>query len=143
MFGGVALAIWNPSDRRLERRWDAMKRCVQVRIYPDLTFREGEKWKDTQYQVRFEEEFLCPTSEYSALEALLLADTYLKMRGKDLQLILTKSPDGVHVKSILGKQDGYGGKWELLASRVKITTSLDKAILRGSSFLDWYYLSVD
>lgn len=133
LFIGIsALMIWVPSDRILKKRGEDMKRCVELKIFPTTG--------DTEYQVRFEDEFFCPTQPYTVLEALERAESVLNTRNKPIALVINKTPDGTNIESMLGKTNNPNGTWELeVNSNERIYKPLDRVVLQGASFINFYY----
>ena len=115
-----------------QKRSTDMKRCVELKIFPT----QG----DTTYQIRFEDEFFCPTQPYTVLEALQRAESVLNTRRKPLKLVLKTTPEGIVLESMLGKTNGAGGKWDIeINGSEKFTQPLDKIVLQGRSWINFVY----
>lgn len=135
----TALMIWNPGDRQLERRRNAMERCVDFLVAPPDSLKNSSQ-KEVQYEVRFEDEFFCPTKPYTVLEALQRAEFVLNTRGKLLNVVFSVTPQGTIVTSMLGQQNSPEGRWLPAVGGSEITDKpLDKIIIEGPSYLRFYY----
>jgi hypothetical protein len=134
------LLIWMPSKRVDERRARGMKLCVDFSTAtPGSSCLDPSKQCD-QYEVRFEDEFFCPTQTYTVLEVLQRADSVLNTRQKHLNIVLSATPGGIIVTSMLGVENGPNGRW-LPAIGGSYTTDkpLDKIVLEGPSWVSFMY----
>ena len=129
----IGIMIWNPGDRQLQKRAAAMQRCVEIKIFPT----QG----NTSYQIRFEDEFFCPTQPYTVLEALNRAESVFNTRNKPLQVMTKNTQDGVTLDSMLGKNNrAASGTWELaIDGNQKFTQPLDKIFLQGKAYINFVY----
>lgn len=141
----ISFIIWCcPSDRLAARRKEAMKRCVELQVQPELPPANSHKTVSIPvYGVRFEDEFFCPTRPYTILEALNRAESVLNTRGKPLEVVLKETPEGTILVSMFGKANGAGGQWELkINGSEKFIQPLNKITLQGSSWISFVYLSI-
>ena len=140
----IGFVIWCcPSDRLAARRKDAMERCVELKVYTPRDLSVEQTKKNVRYEVRFEDEFFCPTQPYTVLEALNRAESVLNSRNKPLHVVLKNTQDGIILENMLGKSNGAFGAWELtINGSQKFTQPLDKIVLQGRSWINFVYRAI-
>lgn len=137
--GATGLLIWMPGDKQLERRRAAMQRCVDFLVGPPKLLKNAPK-RETRYEVRFEDEFFCPTRPYTVLEVLQRAESVLNTREKPLNIVFSTTPEGIIVTSMLGKENDSKNRWLPAIGGSETTDKpLDKIVLEGPSYIRFYY----
>ena len=137
----IGFVIWCcPSDRLAARRKDAMERCVELKVYTPRDLSVEQTKKNVRYEVRFEDEFFCPTQPYTVLEALNRAESVLNTRRKPLGIVFKTTPEGTIVERMLEKENGPQGTWQVAVGGSEIIQKpLDKIILQGKAFINFIY----
>lgn len=120
-----------------QQRAETMNRCVELKIYSNLS---NEKETPPQYELRFEDEFFCPTRSYTVLEVLQRAESVFNIKKKPLNIILKDIPNGVILESMAGRTNSVGMRWRVaVGGNQEDDRPLDKIVLQGKSYINFYY----